>query len=285
MSNQSREEYKKEYSEASGLDVAESNVALMEPESEESVPSNDFASKSEENFPSKTVQSEPNVCRSYSPLIVCYHKPESGVAEQYRTLRTALLSRVEGERFCFAVTSSVSGEGKTLTCLNLGFVLSEYRHKKVVIVDCNLRKAGVSKFLGISSRAKGFAELVCCGSSVEEVVWSSRYSNLHIIPSGNVSGVGVPEIFGSARLQEVISELRREYDFVLLDVPSVTIYSDANVIGRLVGEVLFIVKMHSTSKQLVGQGIGLLKSLGVRVKGVVLTNHQRGNVGIAGRFF
>ncbi len=226
-----------------------------------------------------------NICRSYSPVIICYHNPDSVIAEQYRALRTMLFSRISEEQFAIAVTSSVDGEGKTLTCLNLGFVLSEYRHKRVLILDCNLRGKGMSKFLGISSHSKGFADMIISGASSEEVVWGTRRENLNIIPSGSIAGSSVAEIFGSERLPEVICRLQNEYDFVLFDLPSVVKYSDAAVLGRLVGGVLFVVKMNSTPKQLVGQGIGFLQSLDVDIKGLVLTNHKKDSMGIAGRFF
>ncbi len=278
-----------EREESAAVDVAQEEIQFQEDVSEGKKESGDSAlsEAAEVKSLSRSDDKEKgeNVCRSYSPLIVCYHKPESGIAEEYRTLRTALLSKITEDKFCYVVTSSADGEGKTLTCLNLGFVLSEYRHKKVVIVDCNFRGSGVSKFLGISSRVKGFAELVASSASLDEVVWGTRRSNLYIIPSGNMIGASAPEIFGDENIEGVIGRLREEYDFVLLDVPAVTRFSDASVLGQIVGGVLFVVKMHGTPKKIVGEGVGLLKSLGVEIQGVVLTNHRRESLGIVGRFF
>jgi len=270
-----------------------SATAVMEPETqkfaedqviEQIAEEPDVTSHISESDISSLTESH-NVCQSYSPLIVSYHNPGGTIAEQYRTLRTALLAKVKDERFSYMVTSADEGEGKTLTCLNLAFVLAEYKHKRVVVVDCNLRTSGMNKFLGIASGSKGFAELVRAEASLEEVLWKTTHPNLHIVASGKSMTREVPEIMGSERLNDIIHRFQENYDFVLFDVPAVTKFSDASVIGQIVRESLLIVKMNSTHKKLVAQSIGLLQSLGIEIKGVVLTNYQRHIPGIVGRFF
>ncbi len=278
--------------------VSESDTAtaVMEPEIKEFVEEKVIEQVTEESeVTSITVDTdEPNIsssigtnniCQSYSPLIVSYHNPASTIAEQYRTLRTALLAQVSDEKFCYMITSADEGEGKTLTCLNLAFTLAEYKHKRVVVVDCNLRAGGLNKFLGVASSSKGFAELVKGEASFEEVLWTTTHPNLHVVSAGKAFSRDIPEIMGNEKLTDIIRQFQENYDFVLLDVPAVTKFSDASVIGQIVRESLLIVKMNSTHKKLIAQSIGLLQSLGVAIKGVVLTNHQRVDGGIVGRFF
>jgi len=83
----------------------------------------------------------------YAPELVAHCDRGGRLAEEYRALRTNLLAQYEDDRFCILITSSQGGEGKTVTCLNLGFVLAELPDRRTIIVDCDLQKGNVNALL------------------------------------------------------------------------------------------------------------------------------------------
>jgi len=209
----------------------------------------------------------------YSQVLVAYHDRGGKLTEAYRALRTNLLAQNPTGRFCYLVTSALPGEGKTVTCLNLGIVLAERVDRRTVIVDGDLRKGRIATLLS-GEPTPGLAELLRGEAALSEIVRPTALPSLFYIPAGKAEQHEVGELMGRPELEEAVTHLRRQYDFVLLDAPPINVISDAGMLGRASGEALLVVRMHRTRRETVERAVALLHAADVKPAGVVLT-HQK----------
>ena len=209
----------------------------------------------------------------FDPALVAYHDRGNLITEEYRALRTNLLARFPQKRFCVMVTSAEMGEGKTVTCINLGMVLAELQEGRTVIVDCDLRKSQVAKLLK-AGKTPGIGDLLHGDVALKDVIQKTLYPNLDVIASGSVPREEVGEVLGRPELGEALCHLRRDYDHVLIDTAPVNTLADAGVIAQAVQDALLVVRLNRTSRDSVKKAIRLLHSVNARLVGMVLTHQQ-----------
>lgn len=209
----------------------------------------------------------------YSELLVAHHDRGAALTEEYRALRTSLLAQCPDEQFCYLVTSSNIGEGKTLTCLNLALVMAERSDRRTIVVDWDLRKAKMAQLLNANGDP-GVAELLHGSVTLKECVQSTSYPNLFFVPAGMTKPAEVGELMGRPELHEIVSDLRRQYDYVIFDSPPINSVSDAGMLGDATGEALLVVRMYTTRRESVDQAIRLLHAANVKVAGIVLTHRK-----------
>ncbi len=209
----------------------------------------------------------------YAPALVALLDRGSAVTEKYRALRTNLLAQRTEGRFCLMVTSANPNEGKTVTCLNLGFVLAEQPEYRVVVVDCDLRRSRVASMLGIS-KSPGLADVLRRSSALADVIRPTASPNLDVVPAGLTRQDEVGELLGRAELDEVVQQLRDRYEYVLFDTPPINGASDAGALGRVISEAIVVVRMNRTRRESVDQAVRLLHAANVKPVGMVLTHHK-----------
>lgn len=142
--------------------------------------------------------------------------PFGAASEDYRTLRTNLLyTLVDTPPKVIVVTSPGPAEGKSTTCANLGTALSQM-NKNTLIVDCDLRRPTIHKIFGLRN-LRGIVN-VLAGEYTPQEVYREPLEGLKAVTTGSLPPNPV-ELLGSRRFSEVIGQVRREFDYVLLDVP------------------------------------------------------------------
>jgi capsular exopolysaccharide synthesis family protein len=210
---------------------------------------------------------------NYSSVLMPHHDRGGQIAEQYRSLRTNLLARYADERFSTLITSAEAGEGKTVTCVNLAMVLSERQERRTVIVDCDLRRSKVASLLKLPA-ARGLTDLLRGTCRISDVVQATAYPNLSVVQAGQAKYEEIGELVHRPELDEIIAELRQQYDYVLVDTPPINTVSDAGVIGRAVNDALLVVRMNRTHKESVERAMRLLSAANVKITGIVLTHQE-----------
>jgi len=210
---------------------------------------------------------------NYSSVLVAHHKRAGRITDQYRSLRAHLLARYPDERFCIMVTSAEAGEGKTVTCLNLAFVLAGRRECRTIVMDCDLRKNKIASLLRAGS-GPGVADVLRGTARLEEAMKPTVHPNLFFITAGHAGRGEAGELVGRPELQDITTQLRRHHDYVLLDTPPINSVSDASMLGQAVDEALLIVRMNRTRRESVDKAIKLLDAVNVKLAGLVLT-HQK----------
>lgn len=157
----------------------------------------------------------------YSQLMV-HESPKSMLAESMRNIRTNL-SFVSPNMKTIAVSSSISGEGKTFISLNLAGIIA-LSDKKCVIIDLDLRKPKIHLGLNTENIA-GISNLIIGQCTVDEVIRKSEIDNLDFITAGPVPP-NPSELILSAKMDEILEELKSKYDVVIIDNPPVGIVTD-----------------------------------------------------------
>ena len=209
----------------------------------------------------------------YSAVLMACHDRGGPIAEQYRALRTHLLAQYADERFCLVVTSAEGGEGKTVSCLNLALVLAERLERKTIVVDGDLRRGQIAGLLKMDDSV-GFADVLAGSKPLADAIQPTVYPNLFAMAGGHVEQNEVARLVGRPETTEIVAELRRRYDYVLIDTPPISAMSDAGMLGRATGEALLVVRMNKTSRESADRAIRLLNAANVKLVGLVLT-HQK----------
>jgi capsular exopolysaccharide synthesis family protein len=175
-------------------------------------------------------------------------QPDSFVAEQFRALR-GRIDAIASQRplKTLAVTSASPGEGKTTSAINLAIVTSLSVGRRVLLVDCDLRRPKVHSSLGISPEA-GLAEVLTDQIGLEQAIVKPEAMGLEILA---VRGrpANPSELLGSARMRELIEELAQRYDRVILDTPAALGLPDAKAVADLSDGVVVVVRADSTKRE------------------------------------
>ncbi|HMS82103.1 MAG TPA: AAA family ATPase [Nitrospira sp.] len=195
--------------------------------------------------------------------------PHSIMAEQYRVASTRLLlMAAEKQNVVTLVASSVMGEGKTTTAVNVAYVLAHDLKKSTLLIDCDFKRPMVHEYVGIPVEP-GLSEAMQGGDILENCIHPYDGIPLSILTCGDPK-TRPTSISGIQYLKQILPELRSRYDHVILDGPPVLTLADVNILSGVADRVIFVVRAGSTSQEMVRTGV---KQLGVDGDGigVVLT--------------
>ena len=203
-------------------------------------------------------------------------------SEAYKLLRTKLQFSFAGEHTCrvIGVSSALSGEGKSLSAVNLAYTLSQL-DKKVLLIDCDMRrpsiaeKLGIIKGQGLSSYLSGQIELERliqkCGIAGEEDAFS-------VISAGRTPP-NPGELLSSERMTGMLNRLRQEYDYVILDFPPVGEVSDAMAVAKQVDGMLLVVRQNYCNRIVLGAAVRQFEFIESRILGIVYNCTSEGGIG------
>jgi len=215
-------------------------------------------------LPHPTVAEEQAFSRE---LMVAYH-PLSFISEAYRTIRTSLLlSQAEKPPQAVLLTSPRSGDGKTVTTLNLAITLVQMGHR-VVVVDGDLRRGNCHTLLHLPNR-RGLTNVLTGTLALEEGIQSAAVTGLSLLSRGTIPP-NPPDLLGSPKMREVMGVLRDHFDFVLIDSPPAIAVSDAAVLSDLCDGVLLVLRGQETTAETARRLVERLEAVRARILGVVL---------------
>jgi capsular exopolysaccharide synthesis family protein len=201
--------------------------------------------------------------------------PRSIEADQYRGLRHALeqLRRNQGHQV-IAISSAGAGDGKSITTLNLAGALAQSRDARVLVIDADLHRPSVARYLGLEvADAPGLAGAIEADtSSLSSIVIDVRPPNLAVVPAGRFIGSAY-ELLSSPRVQALIAEARKAFDYVLIDTPPLVPLPDCRVIARWVDAFLIVVTAHRTPRRALAEALDLLDP--AQVIGLVFNGDDR----------
>jgi len=203
--------------------------------------------------------------------LLALERPLSGVAEMFRSIRTALsFTRVGNKCHQFVVTSALPSEGKTMVSVNVAMALAR-SDKQVVLIDADLRRARVHKIFGVE-HSPGLSNLLAGDDrqTIKEVLRRPcKEKNLSVITSGPIPP-NPAELLNSARMGEVLAELGKSFDYVIFDTPPIITVTDALVLTQRVDGALLVVRSFVTEKSALSRTRELFGNADARLIGVVL---------------
>jgi len=156
--------------------------------------------------------------------LVVDKNPKSLIAESFRTLRSNLqyISHTEGTKI-IALTSTVSGEGKTFVAINLAGIIA-FSHKKVIILDLDMRKPKIHKGFGVTNE-KGMSTILIEKNNLEECINKSSLTGLDFITAGPIPP-NPSELIISLKMDEILNTLKTMYDVIVIDNPPIGLVTD-----------------------------------------------------------
>lgn len=194
-------------------------------------------------------------------------QPDSFAAEQFRTLR-ARIDALAAERpiRSIGVTSALSGEGKTTAAINLALVMSMSLHRKVLLMECDMRGPTMRRTLGLRPDA-GLAEVLSGDVEPEKAIVRADGTQLDVLPVHR-EPVNPAELLDSPAMRDTLEEMLRRYDSVILDACPTLGLPDAKTVSELVDGLVLVVRAASTPQEEVETALDVLDRR--RVLGLIL---------------
>lgn len=202
-----------------------------------------------------------------APLILT-ERNASNRAEAFRQLRTNLqFIDLADPASVLLITSSVPGEGKTTTAVNLAMTFVELG-ERVLIIEGDLRRPRVADYLGLE-RGVGLTNVLVGQFDAEEVIQPWGRDGLHFLASGPIPP-NPSELLGSPQMVDLVKEQRRSYDKIIIDSAPLLPVTDAAVTSPLADGVVFVVRHGKTTRQQVASAARSLHTINARILGSVL---------------
>jgi len=179
------------------------------------------------------------------PHLVAVSQPRSAYCEQFRSLRTRILQ--SGERLqtrAIVVTSAGIAEGKTLTALNLAWLLAQTEGIRALIIDSDLRQPCATDYLGIDVPV-GLSEVLGGQLKLEDAIVRLEPAGLFLLPGGKPRE-DVAELLSGPSYARLLTEVRRMFDYIIIDAPPLGIFTDANVLMNRADGALLVVRAGKT---------------------------------------
>ena len=204
--------------------------------------------------------------------IVSFHDPASPVGEQYKILRTNIqtLKSTKGNK-TFVLTSSIHGEGKTVTAINLAMALAhDLNNKSVLLIDADMRKGKVAEYLGLK-RSPGLSDVLKGNAQADSIFVSPNIDNLTVLLSGKTPR-NPSELLGSKEMERLLASLKARFDYILIDSPPVLPLTDACILGAMADGVILTIQAGRTQRGVVKQAENLLHQARAKTLGYIMTN-------------
>jgi polysaccharide biosynthesis transport protein len=221
-----------------------------------------------QRLPSLPSQLPGSLASGKEPALVLSHPPFSVVTETYRMLRTAiLLSQAGGSPKTILFTSGIFGEGKTVTVVNTAIVFAQMGGR-VLVIDADLRRPNCHRALGVGN-GFGLTEILTGQREAIEVIRPTATNHLFLLSAGSLPP-NPAELVGSKKMQETMTSLGEQYDYILIDSPPVMQVSDAVVLSTIVDGVVLVVSGQQTLRYVAREALSRLSYARAKVLGVTL---------------
>ena len=205
-------------------------------------------------------------------MFVLEKQPKSVEAESYRILRTNIMySSFDKKIKRILVTSSEPGEGKSTTSGNLALAFAQ-DEKKVILIDCDLRKPSLHKKFRISNN-RGLSDVIIDRDKLNKCI-QKRTEYLDILTAGKIPP-NPSEMLGSQAMSSLLDELSNIYDVIILDSPPVLAVTDAQILSTKSDGVVLVVRAEKTKKDTVLAAKGVLDKVNANILGTVLNGGDK----------
>lgn len=235
-------------------------------------------------FPISLPKPDEVVFPDFDEKLVAYREPGSVVSEQFRKLRTQLLSlNLPGQPKTIMVTSAAEGEGKTLVSTNLATILAHDLHSYALLVDADLRNPALSRWFGLHN-GNGLSDYLSGKSEIPDLLLKTKIAKLSILSSGTVRDNPV-ELIGSKRMECLVEELRSRYSdrYIIFDSSPLLATTEPSVLTRLVDGIILVVRSGLTPRETVKQALSSIDP--EKILGVVLNDMTLHSKELNARYF
>ncbi|MBP2639687.1 MAG: capsular exopolysaccharide family [Firmicutes bacterium] len=199
--------------------------------------------------------------------LIVHEQAKSPIAEAFRTLRTNIqFSKIDGGLHTILFTSAGPGEGKSTVIANTAVAMAQ-AGKKVILLDCDLRKPTQHKIFHLKSR--GVTNSIVEDIPILELLLDTEIANLRVVTSGPIPP-NPSELLGSAHMSEILDTLQKECDILLIDVPPAVAVTDACVLASRVDGVVIVLDSVMVRPDMAQKTRDLIRKAHGNILGVIL---------------
>jgi capsular exopolysaccharide synthesis family protein len=205
------------------------------------------------------------------PRLISITHPQSSYCEEYRSLRTHVLHKSQRQKLQAIVVASVSpSEGKSVTALNLSWMLAQTDGIKCLVIDSDLRMPSLADYLGIETD-RGLSHVLEGTSTLVDSIVRLEPAGLYILPGGEARS-DVAELISGPKFQEILREAREMFDYIIIDAPPLGIFTDATVLINHADGAMLVVRANRTRYSVIDRILEPIPK--ERLLGVVLNQSE-----------
>lgn len=205
------------------------------------------------------------------PRLVAITHPNSNYCEEYRSLRTQILHKSQRKKLQSIVVASINpSEGKSVTALNLSWMLAQTDGIRALIIDSDLRMPSLTDYLGIEAD-KGLSHILSGNATLNESIIKLAPAGLHLLPGGEARS-DVAELISGPKFKEILRQAREMFDFIIIDAPPLGIFTDATVLINHADGAMLVIRAGKTRYTMVDRIMETLPR--ERMLGVVLNQSE-----------
>ena len=207
------------------------------------------------------------------PEIITLHSPASQASESYRAIRTALFFKArETNAKIVQVTSPAPGDGKSTTTANLATTIAQ-AGSRVLLLDADMRKPTQHKLFGLDNKA-GLSSIMTGSADLKEVVQEVIPGYLSVVTAGPIPA-NPAELLTSTRFADLLTEYRKNYDYVLIDTPPMLAVTDPSIVGALADLVYMVMRIRKGVRTNSIRAKETIDSMGIELGGIVINGLRR----------
>ncbi|GMR25212.1 MAG: tyrosine-protein kinase domain-containing protein [Ignavibacteria bacterium] len=215
---------------------------------------------------SKEILKNMNNSKNGRQKFVTLMNEREGFRETYRLLKTKLFFQMENKEKIFMITSCEENTGKTSIVSNLAISIAQ-ENKKVLVIDCDLRKADLSKMFNIAKDAPGLIDFI--EKDVSPTIYTKVLKNIDVLPAGG-RREDSSHLLNSDRMKLLFDSIDTSfYDLIIIDTPPVTRVVDTLILGQLIRDAILIVRPGYSFKDAVIGGIQEMLHAEINIRGIV----------------
>ncbi len=195
--------------------------------------------------------------------------------ETYKSMRTNIMfSMPKTDRGkVIVITSASPGEGKTTTSINLAITFAQ-TGAKVLLIDCDLRKARVHRYLNLK-RKSGVSNVLCGFTDFDRAVKKNIRQNLDCLTSGEIPP-NPAELLETGEFSNLLERVKDEYDYIFIDTPPLTVVTDAVIVMRYCTGAVVVARQNVTTYDLLDTAMTNIRKTGVKILGfAVLDSNEK----------
>lgn len=202
------------------------------------------------------------------PSHVYFDDKYKSFSESVRTLRTGfVLSHLDQDNKVVLITSSIPGEGKTTTAINIAFAMAQM--EKTLLIEADMRQPSFANIFKMPSEQVGLSNLITGTGKLDDVIIHDEASGLDILSAGEIPRNPL-ELLSNSKFDAVMTILKDKYERIIIDSPPTLAVSDALILTKQADSVVYVVSSESTKQSVVKKGLSRLMEIGAKVDGVVL---------------
>lgn len=197
------------------------------------------------------------------------------VIEAYKSIRTNIMYSMPRTNAGKAIvlTSSISGEGKTTTCINLALTFAQV-NAKVLLIDCDLRRPKIHRYLKLEKK-DGLSNVLCGFAELEKAIKRNVRDNLDVLTAGD-NPPNPAELLQTEEYGNMIKYLQTKYDYIIIDTPPIDVVTDATIVMKHSTGVILLIKKGFTTYDMLDDAMENIERVDANIIGTIMIDCKDG---------